>query len=144
MRNDLEKINKDQRLYVIKSGNGFSCYGFDVLDEKIKKLCIDLNIVNPIKRKGTKKAYGFYNKLLFLVHKRFKETGKKSNIELIPEFIGNERRKVKVIDRYGETRTFIIGKSTGFIPCHLEIKRIDSSGGGSVYGYPFKSIVFLN
>lgn len=143
MKNNLYSINKEQRLYVIKSGAGFTYYGFYVLDDKIKKLCIDLGIDNLIKRKGTKKAYCFYIKLLSKVHQRFQKTGQKSNIDLIPEFIGKEGRKVRVIDKNGKTKVFIIGKSTGFIPCHLEIKQYRSIGGSAVYDYPFQKITFL-
>ena len=34
----LHSINAAQRLYVIESGSGFSCYGFDVLDRKARAL----------------------------------------------------------------------------------------------------------
>lgn len=144
MKTDLQSINKEQRRYVLKCGNGFTCYGFDVLDTKIKNLCKELNVPNPIKRKGTKKAYLFYSKLIEIVRYNFKTNGIKSNSELIPEFIGKEGKRVEIIDKHGDKRRFIIGKSTGWIPCHLEIKKSNSYGGGTVYGYPFKSIKFLS
>ena len=54
--------------------------------------------------------------------------------------IGLENKRVEVVDAYGETRRFYVGKSTGYIPIHLEISRRNSSGGPAVTGTPFKSI----
>lgn len=49
---------------------------------------------------------------------------------LTPQLKGLEGYRVEVIDNYDEKRRFIVGKSTGWKPCHLEIKRVDSMGGG--------------
>ena len=49
---------------------------------------------------------------------------------LSPQLIGLEGWRVEVTDSYGETRRFIVGKSTGWRPCHLEIKTRRSLGGG--------------
>ena len=64
-------------------------------------------------------------------------------IELTPALVGLEGKRVEVVDKYGETRRFIVGKSTGWMPCHLEIKTVRSSGGGCVTGTPFKSVRVL-
>lgn len=40
---------------------------------------------------------------------------------LTPQLAGLEGYRVKVIDMAGEVRKFIVGKSTGWRPCHLEI-----------------------
>lgn len=69
--------------------------------------------------------------------------GWKSNSELIPQLIGLEHKKVKVVTHDNITKTFIVGISTGFIPCHLEIKRKNSSGGLQVNGAPFKSVLVI-
>ena len=50
---------------------------------------------------------------------------------LTPQLVGLEGWRVEVATTYGETRRFIVGRSTGWRPCHLEIARRDSSGGGS-------------
>lgn len=34
----LHSINKEQKLYVLKCGNGFTCYGFEVLDRNARKV----------------------------------------------------------------------------------------------------------
>jgi hypothetical protein len=60
---------------------------------------------------------------------RAEKTGERSCAELSPQLIGLEGHRVEVVTMHGERRRFIVGKSTGPIPCHLEIKRRDSSGG---------------
>ena len=54
----------------------------------------------------------------------------RSDAGLTPQLIGLEGYRVEVVTDYDETRRFIVGKSTGWIPCHLEIARSNSSGGG--------------
>lgn len=48
---------------------------------------------------------------------------------LTPQLVGLEGWRVEVTTDYGETRRFIVGRSTGWKPIHLEIARRDSSGG---------------
>lgn len=138
------KVNKEQKLYVIESGNGYSCWRFKVLFNKVNRLALEYNRVDlSVKYLGTKKVYTNYLKLLKIAEKRFKTENYKSKSDLIPEFIGKEGKRVEVVTSYNEKQRYIIGKSSGFIPCHLEIKKRNSIGGGSVTGYPFKSISFL-
>jgi hypothetical protein len=49
---------------------------------------------------------------------------------LTPQLVGLEGYRVEVVTDYDETRRFIVGKSTGWKPIHLEIARRNSSGGG--------------
>ena len=55
----------------------------------------------------------------------------RSDAGLSPQLIGLEGYRVEVVTTYGETRRFIVGRSTGWIPCHLEIARRSSYGGVS-------------
>lgn len=48
---------------------------------------------------------------------------------LSPQLVGLEGWRVEVVTEYGETRRFIVGRSTGWIPCHLEVSRRNSFGG---------------
>lgn len=50
--------------------------------------------------------------------------------DLSPQLIGYEGWRVYVVRMDGTPARFIVGRSTGWKPCHLEIKRIDSTGGG--------------
>jgi hypothetical protein len=136
-------INEEQKLYVFNIGNGFSCLGFDICENRKAKLAIELGKDILPTKKGTIESYKEYDRLISIASEKNRKTGWKSKSELIPEFIGKEGERVEIVDQYGEKRRFYIGKSTGFIPCHLEILRSNSSGGGSVTGYPFKSLVFL-
>ena len=138
-------INKQSKLFVIPCGkNGYSCLGFEVLEKRFKALSDEIGYKPVSKMKGTILRYNEYQSLIEFCRKKNIATGWKSNSELIPEFIGKEGKRVEVVTSYGEINRFIIGRSTGFIPCHLEIKKVNSTGGGSVCGYPFKRITFLN
>lgn len=53
----------------------------------------------------------------------------RDNSDLIPALVGWEGWCVEVVDHEGETRRFIIGRSTGWKPIHLEIKTKRSRGG---------------
>lgn len=48
---------------------------------------------------------------------------------LSPQLVGLEGYRVEVVDQFGETRRFIVGRSTGWRPCHIEVKRRSSWGG---------------
>jgi hypothetical protein len=144
----LHKINKEQRLYVMPCGGGFSCYGFDVLDRKGRELTAELaKITGNLPRdlaeearvlvvpwnegKGTKKAFNHYSALHDFARRINAATRYRFSFELSPQLVGLEGKRVEVVTLYGETRRFIVGKSTGFIPCHLEIARRDPTGGGA-------------
>lgn len=136
-------VNKDQGLYVIPERGGYSCLGFEVCYNRTIKLADEMGIRVNLKRKGTKKAYQVYQKLVKIARQRNAATGWRSESELTPELIGKEGQRVEVVTSYGEKMRFIVGKSTGFIPCHLMIMRSNSHGGGAVVGSPFKSIHVL-
>lgn len=48
---------------------------------------------------------------------------------LTTQLLGLEGWRVEVDTSYGETRRFIVGRSTGWTPIHIELLRRDSSGG---------------
>lgn len=48
--------------------------------------------------------------------------------------------RVEVLTHYGETRRFIVGKSTGWRPRYLEIPRVNSAGGPSCDSQGYLSI----
>lgn len=51
--------------------------------------------------------------------------------DLTPQLTGLEGWRVEATTHYGETRRFIVGRSTGWRPCHLEIHNRRSMGGTS-------------
>jgi hypothetical protein len=54
----------------------------------------------------------------------------RDNSDLTPQLIGLEGWRVEVVTDYGEKRRFIVGKSTGWKPIHLEVYNRRSLGGG--------------
>jgi hypothetical protein len=135
------RINREQRLFVLPCGDGgFSCLGFDVCEERIRGLATELNVKPQLHRKGTRSAYATYSQLVELARQRNQATGWRSQSELTPQLVGLEEKRVEIVDLYGQTRRFYVGRSTGFIPVHLEIARRDSTGGPAVMGVPFKSL----
>lgn len=53
----------------------------------------------------------------------------RSDAGLTKQLIGLEGWRVEVVTTYGEKRRFIVGRSTGWVPCHIEIKTKVSTGG---------------
>ena len=131
-------INKEQRLYVIPgSCGGFSCLGFDVVECKIAGVLKFMELEPEIRpaRVGTLARYHQY--ALAMKHGAVYagETGKRCEMDLEPQLIGLEGKRVEVTHN-GEKRRFIVGKSTGWMPCHLEIANRASSGGGAACLFP--------
>ncbi len=50
------------------------------------------------------------------------------------------KHRIKVTYKWGETENMYIGRSTGFVPCYLVIKRRDSIGGGGLLANSIKNI----
>lgn len=137
-------INKKDRLYICHCDGGFTCLGFDVCERKIKALGDELKRLGwalPAPAKvGTVERYEQLAKMENDARLYNERSGYRFGCELCPQLIGLERCRVEVVDCYGERRRFWVGKSTGWIPCHLEILKRTSSGGGAVTGAPFKSV----
>jgi hypothetical protein len=136
-------INKEQRLFVFEDGNGYSCLGFDVLHRKGEKLAQELN-QHWKHRRGSKAAYRHYGRLVNQAKRRFEVSGVRSSSDLTPQLCGLEGRRVEVIGKSGERRRFQVGRSTGWIPCHLEIARRNCSGGSAVWDAPFQKVTIIN
>ena len=129
-------INQEQELYVIPEGSGYSCLGFDVCKERTEKYAKWLGAELAVMPVGCIEAYELYRSL----SEQIRQTGRRCDVELCPQLIGLEGRRVEVVDKYGDTRRFWVGKSTGWLPVHLEISRKTSHGGPAVMGAPFKSV----
>ena len=132
-------INKAQRLYVIKAGGGYTCLGFDVCHEQGRRYAEWLGLEWK-HRKGSLAAWNARKAIIALIFK----SGRKCEVDLTPQLLGLEGRRVEVIDKFGELRRFRVGRSTGIIPIHLELASTRSAGGSPVYGAPFKSIKIIN
>ncbi|MCL6318701.1 hypothetical protein EXT67_20575 [Pectobacterium atrosepticum] len=143
----LHSINKEQKLYVMPCGKGFTCYGFEVLDTKARQVKQWLEsegqtVADLPYRKGTKKHYNACNDMLTAAQAYNATTGKRCPAGLTKQLKGLEGRRVEVITMYGEKRRFIVGRSTGWMPAHLEISRANSSGGMSAE-QEYKSVTIV-
>ena len=94
----------------------------------------------PPDARGTMRAYTAYRTLLDRAGSYCQRNKLRCPAELTPQLTGLEGKRVEVVDRHGERRRFIVGKSTGWLPIHLEIARRNSSGGPAVTGAPFQSV----
>ena len=130
---NLHSINEEQRLYVMRAGGGFSCYGFDALHRKATAVAKWSKVVPPLMEPGTRAHFEWCAEIMEHGAKYAARTGERCSAELTPELVGLEGSRVEVTTPDGETSRFWVGKSTGWMPCHLEIKTRRSSGGGAVY-----------
>ncbi len=139
-------INAEQELYVIPCDDGYSCLSFDVLLSRYNATAAWLRSEGlqqddlPPEARGTMRAYTAYRTLLDRAAGYCQRNKLRCPTELTPQLTGLEGKRVEVVDSYGERRRFIVGKSTGWMPCHLEIGRRNSSGGPAVTGAPFQSV----
>lgn len=129
----LDSINREQKLYVIKCGNGYSCLGFEYAEKRRRAVLEWLGETVEPMRLGTKKHFAAHQAAMERGAMHSRLTGNRCNAELNPSLIGLEGKRVEVIDKDGNRDRFYVGKSTGWMPCHLEIKRRDSSGGCAAY-----------
>lgn len=139
--------NQESRLYIIPCGKGYTCHGFDVVERLITHLTSEgltvapplikpFGTVDPSAPVGTPERYAYYRALCGEGAARNALTGWRSTAELTPEFIGKEGKRVEVTHQWEsgevETERFQVGKSTGWMPCHLQLARRGVSGGPSV------------
>ena len=126
-------------LYAIKTSSGYSCLGFDVLEKRYKALHAELlelgdsSLVEFPEEYGTIERYNQYQRLLDHARNYHTRTGYRFGCELVPQLRGLEGKRVELTYPTGEKTRFNVGKSTGWIPIHLEIKTSRSSGGCAVY-----------
>lgn len=140
----LDSVNEQQSLYVLKAGKGFTCLGFEVAFRKAAAVAEWCGCPPPDETLiDTKEGYEDYRRVMDAGAKHAKETKTRCPAELSPQLIGKEGQRVEVIDRSGNKRRFYVGKSTGWLPIHLEISRINSMGGPATYGEPYQSITVV-
>lgn len=146
---DYETGNGERGIYSIRdmTHGGFTCLApyvlerrltgyldwlaLEVTDESTADAAADLRR-NPAPR-GTVERYAQYEEALRLAGAYARRTGRRCPAELTPALIGLEGHRVEVRTPDGESRRFIVGKSTGWSPIHLEIANRASHGGMAAY-----------
>ena len=134
-------VNAEQRLYVIPCGKGYTCLGFDVCERKsaaVAKWCgITERDFVPL---GTLEHYAEHSLIMAIGAEYARRTGERCPADLESRFVGLEGKRVQVTDIDGNRRRFYVGKSMGWMPCHLEIKTRRSIAGGATYLSPTDTV----
>ena len=134
-------INAKDKLFVIGTEAGSTCLGFDVCYERSQSMAEWLGVESPDESfKGTIEGYERFKELVEACRHKYEMTGIKCPCELATQLVGLEGKTVEVEDKWGERRRFTVGRSTGWIPIHLELKNKKSQSGEGVTGAPFKSV----
>lgn len=130
---ELHSINAEQGLYVLRSGNGYSCYGFEVAERKRRAVLEWMGEIVVPWEPGTAEHFAAFNDAMTRGAEHARRTGKRCPADLDSRLVGLEGRRVEAIHPDGTRERFYVGKSTGWMPCHLAIERRNDDGGPAVY-----------
>ena len=147
-------LNEKERLFVIPCDEGYTCLGFDVCERRSVALAAWIQGVSvgtevifklpPEAPVGTLQAYDRYKQLLDIAGGICRVVDWRCPILLTDSLIGLEGKLVEVTDCWGAIRRFRVGKSTGWCPIHLEIKKPGDCDGSAVVGTPFERVCVIN
>lgn len=139
----LSKIDLGQRLYVIDCGRGYSCRGFDSLDREARAVAAwhaeqsnadrigVLAFLTSWPEPGTADHYARCMAILDRAQIYCGVWGVRCPVDLVPALVGLEGRRVEAT-LYGERKRFKVGRSTGWLPCHLALANARSTGGSAL------------
>lgn len=138
-------INMVQKLFIIPAGDGFSTLGFSNCYQTCCGLASELGGHIPVPpnyedAKEMEALYAYYLQLMEKGHKRHLASGWRSQVHLHHQLQGLEGHRVEVEEDDGEKRRFLVGRSTGWMPCHIELKSVRSSDGCSAGTRPYRSV----
>lgn len=124
-------IDPQSRLYVIKNDDTISTWGWDVVKDRTERMALNLMVEDyEAPATGTREAWDAMQNLSDALEAKFEATGEKAVFDLTMDLMGLEGHRVEVVDEEGDPpRRFIVGRSTGWAPIHLEIKTTRSMGG---------------
>lgn len=140
-------LNEERQLYVVPSfDGGYSCLNFDVALTRANAFATWLraqglqadDLLDCTQERI--QVYKAYEMLLQRVVNYCYCNDAYCPVELTPQLVGLEGKRVEVVDCHGQRRRFQVGKSSGVIPVHLELARSTSTGGSVVTGAPFQSV----
>lgn len=131
--NSSTQYNQDSRLFVLAHSGGHSCLGLDVAIARAGRLAAWLGVPGIPDVASPAEVWESMTALKEAAWQRCKSAGIACPAELTPALIGLEGRRVEVITPNGERSRFIVGKSSGWLPCHLAIARRNCHGGPAAY-----------
>lgn len=138
----LVSIDSAARLYVFREGSGTSCYGFDVLDRKARAVGTWLaeQTENPdaaraartwldlLGEPGTPDHFEVCGNIMERAQIHCSVFQVRCAVDTAPALRGLEGWRVSALVN-GERRRFIVGISTGWLPCHVARHNVRSRGG---------------
>lgn len=136
---DFDSINAEQRLYVKREAGGYSCLGFEVAERWLQDVLAWLPAeCRPIRKPEesvipSRAHYEYYRAVMTVGARHAAATNTRCPAQLTPQLVGKEGRRVEVQFQDGTKSRFWVGKSSGWLPIHLEIKTSRSIGGGAAY-----------
>jgi len=136
----LHSINAEQSLYVLHAGEGFSCYGFEVLDRKARAVAAWCGAPAPTAPPGTSEHFAQCAAAMDAGRAHHAATGRRCLADIPPELAGLIGRRVEVTHPDGTRERFKVGRSTGWMPCALALHNNRSTGGPAAY-FPVGSTV---
>lgn len=143
--------NAEQKLFVIPTGNGFTCLGLEYAIAETEKMAHELHTrfhvnvnVDSIRLVDPMDAWKMRERVTAAAKAIHDQTGARFEYGLHPQLKGLEGWRVEVVEnRPGDSQTrrrFIVGRSTGWAPVHLEIRNANSSGGEPAPSSMFASV----
>jgi hypothetical protein len=100
---------------------GTATLSFDATMDTIDRYSTELLVPAPEVQRGTMEAFAMLEVLRDALVLRHEVTGEQAVSDLSPDLIGLEGRRVTVLDdEDSEPRSFVVGKTDGPLPRHLE------------------------
>lgn len=136
------RFDTDRQLftYSIDAG-GYSCFGLEHARRQASAIARWLDI-DPPSITPDRAGFDAYQAILEAGANHAARTGQRWNADLCPELIGLEGKRIEATNALGERSRFIVGKSTGWLPCHLEIARRNCSDGPGAMG-PYTDVKII-
>lgn len=157
----LHSINEDQRLYVLHAGKGgVTCLGFDVVERRALAVGNWLVEQPSAQKTGAARDAATWLDCLtretkgsadyFQIYANIMERAQihasvfgPCLAELVPALVGKEGKRVEAVVN-GERKRFKVGRSTGWLPCHLMLHNRRSRGGDAVMSYEIKDVRIID
>lgn len=137
----LHSINHEQRLYVLPCGKGYTFLGFDYAEKERGKVLAWLGQpVTPVEV-GTEAAFAAYESAMDAGRRHNRNTGERCPADLIPQLDIYLGWRVEVQSSDGTKRRFNVGRSTGWMPCNIEVYNRRSYGGPRAHLSPGDKVI---